>query len=64
MEDDVFSALWGFLRTKLECARIFKAYSHLKRTCFTFVILRSSLYDLQHVAQKPLNTFMIFLWPW
>lgn len=27
MWDDIFNALWRYLRTKLECARIFKAYN-------------------------------------
>lgn len=43
--DDIFNAPWRYLRTKLECAKIFKACDHLKRTCFTFVFLRSYFYD-------------------
>ena len=45
IQDDIFNAPWRYLRTKLVCAQLFKGYSHLRRTCFTFVFLRSYFYN-------------------
>ena len=45
IQDNIFNAPWRYLRTKLECVKIFKGYTHLKRTCFTFLFLRSYFYD-------------------